>query len=122
MPLERAAAQIAQLRSPDESIGEFAAENDLNRTIAEIREAESSACQQSGRRVPDQLSDPQRDPAYEQWLSLPEKSELKEACSNDLKYSNEIVSLKAGGANIAALLRWAEQESSALARLRQMTK
>ncbi|MEI9914662.1 MAG: hypothetical protein WDN29_01280 [Methylovirgula sp.] len=51
------------------------------------------------------------DPATEIWLALPENPDLQQACSTTLRYSSTIDMMKAHGASLSQLLRWAERES-----------
>jgi hypothetical protein len=46
-----------------------------------------------------------------EWEALPEDPNMREACSNQLRYSTKIAALKSGGATLATIMRWAEQES-----------
>jgi len=54
---------------------------------------------------------PTLDQLIRDWEALPENLDMREVCSNELRYSTEIVNLKSHGATVITLLRWAEQES-----------
>jgi hypothetical protein len=51
------------------------------------------------------------DQLMKEWEMLPENPDMREVCSNTLRYSAKVAALKNGGATLATILRWAEQES-----------
>jgi invasion protein IalB len=54
---------------------------------------------------------PSLDQLMQKWNAEPEDPAMREVCSNNLKYSTEIMQARAKGATVAMLLRWAEKEA-----------
>jgi hypothetical protein len=46
-----------------------------------------------------------------QWQAIPENPSMQTVCSTSLRYASALTALRNRGANLASLLRWAEQES-----------